>query len=273
MHRVNQMKRRIIFIALVVTVLGWVGWLMLNGLKEPVYHGKRLSEWLDGCPGMVDALDGNKNGDMTGQQELEDAIKAAGTNGIPVYLRLLRERDSAWKLKLAALLQKQHWIKFRFISAARRNLEGDLAFQLLGARAGGAASELVKIYRENVSVDSRGATVDALGDIYAPAQVAVPALILFLGDADAEIRKEAALFLGHYGEDARPAIPALIRILEGDGYEEARAYAAIALGRAGGDSAAARRTLARAASADPEANVRSWAAKSLREIEAEGVGN
>src|SRR5437868_8005971 len=53
---------------------------------EPVYKGKKLSEWV------VDFNDG-----VYFSSEATEAIRAIGTNGIPVYLRWLRHKPSRLK--------------------------------------------------------------------------------------------------------------------------------------------------------------------------------
>ena len=48
-------------------------------------------------------------------------LQQIGTNAIPTLLRMLRARDSSFKLKLISLAQKQHFIKFDFVPAGQRN--------------------------------------------------------------------------------------------------------------------------------------------------------
>src|SRR5207247_11000326 len=91
------------------------------------------------------------------RQEADDAVRHIGTNGIPLLLHLLRERDSKLKLRLIALAQKQHRIKIYFLPARERNVAASRAFIALGDTAKDAVPRLVKIYDENISFESQSA--------------------------------------------------------------------------------------------------------------------
>ncbi|EKP95834.1 tRNA epoxyqueuosine(34) reductase QueG [Thermaerobacter subterraneus] len=76
-------------------------------------------------------------------------------------------------------------------------------------------------------------------------------------------QRNAIVALGNRGPAARPAVPALARVLLGDPRPDLRALAAWALARIGGD--AAREALERARAQDPDAAVRQAAARALAE--------
>ncbi len=92
----------------------------------------------------------------------------------------------------------------------------------------------------------------------------VQALADALKDKDADVRKNAALSLGRYGDKAVPAVPALIEALK-DGAVDVRGAAAVALGRIGPPAKDAASGLADLLK-DKQADVRGAAALALLRI-------
>ena len=100
--------------------------------QEPEYGGRKLTSWLDQY----------ENG--KGHAQTEAALGAIGTNAIPALLRMLRAHDSAFKLKLIALAEKQHLIRFSFTSAEAWNERAFLGFAFLGSSASNAVPALAR---------------------------------------------------------------------------------------------------------------------------------
>jgi len=203
--------------------------------REPVYAGEPLSFWLKG----YDPIEGSE----PGRQKADEIMREAGTNAIPTLLRMLRERDSAWKLKLIALAQRQRVITIRHVEAWRRNLQAMSAIEALGSDGKAALPELMEIYETNPSASSqyriagifasigpaarpaiplllrsvtstndptRAGAVHALGRIHSEPEKVVPALIFCLHDPNQGIRSYATMALGEFGSEAKRAVPALI---------------------------------------------------------------
>ena len=146
------MKRRILLIVLFLAVAGGLGWLLVTlHPGEPVYQGRRLSDWLRGYAPMSMggyALVGTGGGPSISWEQADAAMGDAGTRAIPTLLRLLRARDSGVKTKLIELAQKQHFIPISHTPAASLNFEAAMGFRRLGTNAGGAVPALVKIYAQ-----------------------------------------------------------------------------------------------------------------------------
>jgi HEAT repeat protein len=224
----------------IVFVVGLI-WISTRQVpREPVYRSKPLTHWL-----RTYAPSSHSGRHSREWNEADDAVRHLGTNCIPVLLQMVRAKDSQLRLGLVALAQKQPLIKIHFVPAAERNVEASRAFIVLGDRARDAMPALLRIYTENISVDSQAAIEDvfawigpaakpaiplllqaatnanrkvrasalwALGEIHAEPQLCVPELIQALRDSDTWARLSAAHALGMFGTDAQPAIPSLTEL-------------------------------------------------------------
>ena len=231
-------KRKIIAMLLVPTVV-IVATIYFLPPREPVYAGEPLSYWLKG----YDPIEGSE----PGRQKADEIMREAGTNAIPTLLRMLRGHDSAWKLKLIALAQRQRVITIRHVDDYRRYDRAASGFAALGSEGKVALPELIEIYEMNLSpssqafilsiigsigpqarpaipllvrraastnADARIFCVIALGRIHAEPRVVVPALTGLLNDPDIAIRENAAWALGEYGSEAKEAVPVLIEAIK-----------------------------------------------------------
>ena len=142
---------------------------------EPVYQGKKLSEWVI----------------KERRQEVSEAIRQAGTNAIPVLLRMLSANDSPLKAKLMELAQKQHIIKIQYIPAVLWNAYGCWGFDLLGADGQSAVPALINIADENISPKCQIYAIQSLAYIGPSAKKAVPALLRWATNANEEVRYHA----------------------------------------------------------------------------------
>ncbi len=277
-------KKRGIILAAVLAVLGGLLWLLFfSGPPEPVYQGKRLSAWLEGYAGQIGTVR-----DVT-TEEADNAVRHIGTNAIPTLLRRLRARDSALTHLLHDLAMSQSFVRIRYFPAVNRHEQAVMAFKVLGAEARDAVPELTRIFEENISLDSRFSTAEALGAISPDAKVALPALVKVaadtnaadevarlvrlcvietlgqiqaepelvvpaltkaLNDPDSRFRKEAAAPLGRFGPVAKPAVPVLFKILEHQDWTTRHAAAA-AIKQIDPEAAALRKTELDAATAWP----------------------
>jgi len=231
--RLSHPWRFAIFAGLLTLLL--IVWVCLRqDSRRLVYHAKPLTVWLQ-------TYTSSARGSPE-WKEADEAVRYIGTNAIPELLHLLHAKDSALKLRLVALAQKQRLIKIHFVPAAQRNIQASRAFIVLGDTAKGAVPALVKMFDERLSTDSLSAIEDALtwigpaakpaipvllrtatnsnsrvranalwalGEVHAEPQLCVPALMQGLNDSDDWARLCAAHALGMFGTNAQPAIPAL----------------------------------------------------------------
>src|SRR5678815_678386 len=98
-------------------------------IPEPVYEGKKLSEWLDklGVPQWI------------GNRETYVALKAIGTNGIPFYVEWIRyEPGVLWRAKALSAAKSRDWLHVKWYPqdpSAHRAFGAYQALQALGEKA------------------------------------------------------------------------------------------------------------------------------------------
>ena len=188
-------------------------WYLLQP-NDPLYQGKPLSEWLSLYTRASHA-----------QKTSDQALRAAGSNGIPLLLKMLQAHDTPLERKWMRLLSSQRWVKFRFQPASDLILQAQIAFMELGPIASNAVPNLIEIYRADISDQSRGAAATALSYLGPAAQAALPTLIAdFAGPYPAK-RTDAVEAACRIGGNAELLVPALRRALK-DPELEVRAHAA-----------------------------------------------
>ncbi len=149
-------------------------------------------------------------------------------------------------------VQKQKLVHFNFKSANQRHVEAVAAYEVLGPLASAQVPSLIDLLSNGSSPEVRYNAASALGDIrpeaklagpalsratadpnphdyaaqfvlpgaevgYADPELTVPVLIAGLDDTDRTARENAAIALGRYGQQAKAAIPALVRTLPTNG--------------------------------------------------------
>jgi hypothetical protein len=100
-------KRRILFSALLVMLLGSFAWWLLLP-SEPFYQGKSLSAWLEDY---VSTNGWNPNA------ETDEAVRNMGTNAYPTLFQMLRAKDSPTKAKLIGLLDRQNLVSINIMAS------------------------------------------------------------------------------------------------------------------------------------------------------------
>lgn len=220
-----------------IAVAAWEG----LAPKEPVYQGKRLSQWIEcpGPPGIVGIY-------YTPERRLaREALDQAGDKAIPLLLHLLRAEDSP-ESRLMSYLQTKHVLKIKYMSPSDRNGCAMAGFYYLRERASNAVPGLITMLEDTRSVARQenaaralayigaGAksaipallktavstnssvccqSIIALGDVRPPAELAIPVLLKGL-DRDTTIQFPAASILSNYGPAAAPAVPGLMELLK-----------------------------------------------------------
>lgn len=169
--------------------------------REPVYQGKRLSEWVK--------IYANSTG--TDQKHAVLAIRQAGTNALPTLLRMLRSRDSWAKVKLMQLASKQSLIKFDFTSEHDRRYLAVFAIQELGPAAKPALPALIELLN---NADTTSYAKDALVPLSANFLEREEELLLAASftNENPEVRENVISLLGGRGGGAVAA--ALIQRLQ-----------------------------------------------------------
>ena len=198
-------------------------WLAFPGPgHEPVYQGRTLSQW-------AEDMETDRTG---GEAQFKTAVGAVGTNAIPVLLRFLRTYDSPLKVRLRDVARRLHVFHVRRASALTLNLAGAAGFSQLTNRAAAAVPELVRIYEQDISFDSKFGTVESLSFIGPDARLAVPALLRDTGSTDADVRQNAYSALAFIHDNPDALVPVFTKGL-GDTSGWIQYYSAIGLWKFG----------------------------------------
>ena len=243
-----QMKKRFIVILVALLVLAGVVGAVVYSLRDPAeftYKGKPLNEWIIALAPIY-GLAYRQHGDE--YKMAEEAILMLGTNAVPTLLKMLRAHDSGLNFKLELAGRKLGLIRKPFVRANEKISAAEVAFRLLGSHAGDYVPDLVKIYEENFSEDSRfavirilsvigpraaksgtpvivdattstnpearHAAIAALWHVGAGPEILAPAYTNMLNDPYWLTRRAVCDRLEEYGDYAKPAIPALLRALQ-----------------------------------------------------------
>ena len=179
------------------------------GKREPEYNGKRLSEWL--------ALQSDHPADTA------HAIRAIGTNGLPVLVSWAELQVPEWRYNLAIgygrfprPIHSDSLADF-FINrkATMRSFNCVFAFRVLGTNASAAIPELSRFVMDARNRDRRNA---ALALAYIGGRDALPPLLAALEDKTApDIRRAliagAIPHLNYRGPELTNAVPVMIACL------------------------------------------------------------
>ena len=155
-------------------------------LHDPRYEGKRLSVW-------VNDLSASTSDEQSPLQTAAymstwtNAVRAIGTNGLPLYLQWIAERNGSLRDYFAVN-----------------------AFQILGFRAEPAIPALAGMLKNDQIASPAAVCLGSIG----PA--AIPALIQAVETLTNHGQSQAIYTLADFGPIARPAIPALTQIAKRD---------------------------------------------------------
>jgi hypothetical protein len=215
---VNPMsKRRQIALFAVLGLTIAVAGLFALRPREPVYEGRRLTEWLQ-------ELDKTPFTKESRDQAIE-AVRHIGTNAIPFLEQLLRP-DPWWKQKFIELSRKSPKVRLRLTRAARRQRLAVRGIEALGPLAKPLIPMMIELLKEG-DVSSKVTAMVSLPQI---GSAAVTSLIEALTNANPEVRVAVVACLRSLGTNTPAAVHALVERIESDIHVDVRASAADALG-------------------------------------------
>jgi HEAT repeat protein len=223
--RTNTLATRLPFVLAVLAVLGARAWQIFRSREpDPIFEGHRLDYWLGRCP-------------YTESFTARAAVREAGTNAIPMLLRFMRAHNSAFKRKLIALAEKQNFMASPFVSDDDhwRVVNG---FEALGPDGRSAVPELLRIYQEDSSPDSRIFIIMALSNIGPTVPETIPLLISETANSNSHMRAQVILDLGRMGVQPELVVPVLLKSLS-DPDRGVKWYAVQSLGDFGPQAKAA----------------------------------
>jgi HEAT repeat protein len=170
--------------------------------REPEYQGKRLGEWLrdfdrgPGTPAFANA---------------EEAVRAMGTNCLPMLMSELRAQESPLVEKLLRLTAKQRWVRVSYTQHWTRWERAVSGFWALGQRAEPAIPALFHMLDpgDNDRMRSRNWAVGRALNAIGPA--AARAVSQLLADQNTLVRYWALDILADFrADDAKEAIPKIM---------------------------------------------------------------
>lgn len=200
--------RKRVWVALavcLVAVAGVICWQIAR-LRQPVYQGKTLLEWLwlhAGTPAFSDE-------DRAAHQAAVNAVRHIGTNGLPTLLAWAGMKDSPFKKKVLKLMGEEARSKLGVCTANDYRAAASYAFGMLQSMAKPAVPDLVKLLQDP-EPDVRSGAASCLGRIGPAAEEAVPALVKSLDDPEAQNNAFAALRC--MGAKSDVVLPVLISYL------------------------------------------------------------
>jgi peptidoglycan/xylan/chitin deacetylase (PgdA/CDA1 family) len=177
--------------------------------NDPVYQGKRLTEWLEDCVPYQEASDDDLSlAERAKRQRAIEAVRQIGAKALPQLIKMLRSRP-AWIYKVDDVLENYsrgriRLVSERYPSPSQLALDG---FEILGSRAEPAIPELTHLMREVATCQEAGMALVPIG------RAAVPALTQLLTNSVRYVQTEALLALGDIGRPAREVTPILERIV------------------------------------------------------------
>jgi hypothetical protein len=220
------MQRRKGTLFLLLAGLMAAGFVAREGWQspEPTYQGQPLSCWL----GQLVANDLPAR--RLEFQKAAAAIRQIGTNGIPIYLRMI-QRYSPLSDRLSDFVLRLSYGRLRFDSPIDQRQRAWQAFRVLGAQAEPAIPALKNLVFKYHIHKAEVARLSCSALAYIGSN-GVFALTPMLTNASPDIRALAAQGLGNSSKDGRDAIPALIKCLK-DANTMVRQMAVVALGSIG----------------------------------------
>jgi peptidoglycan/xylan/chitin deacetylase (PgdA/CDA1 family) len=252
---------------------------------DPVYEGKRLSEWLDRV---------YAHNDQTEVDEAAAAIRHIGTNAVPFLLQELQAEAPFW-VRTIQRIEGRLPFSIDLPSADTRIGRAITGFVILGATAAPAIPRLTEVMLHAPTQNATAAvealrlaggtnavpifirgltnlagwpqvwTAQALGSLTNYSAPAVPALLANLASSDATVRSSCASALGKIASQSELVVPALTKLLA-DPDRNVRRSAASALGEFKGSALPAVPAL-RVAASDPI--IRSSATVALLQVQCE----
>jgi Tfp pilus assembly protein PilV len=176
------MRKRvqIAFAVFAVALLGVIAWQVLRQ-REPVYQGKVLSSWLED----LDLESAHS------PEKATQAVRAIGTNGFPVLIKMLCTEDPLWKRGLIAFNARQSFIQLRISQADVVRYRAVQGYGALGAAAKDSVPALIQIMDLETSAEVRSEVAAALSAIGPQARAAIPVLMKAAADKNPALRRNA----------------------------------------------------------------------------------
>jgi hypothetical protein len=177
---------KVALLLLMVAALGAICWRLLTD-SEPSYQGRLLHVWL-------------ANFDLYGRKQpekAEEALRALGTNALPLLTRMIHAKDPHWKSVFMVLNERQSVIHLDLTEARVIRYRAVEGYRVLGAEAKPSVPFLILLMTSEPSADVRIDVATALGWIGPEAKEAIPILIQVANDPNPLLRRSALFALAN----------------------------------------------------------------------------
>jgi hypothetical protein len=192
-------RRRILLVIVVAAVAAGLVLLWPRGPKEPVFQGKRLSQWLE--------KDFIHTGDMHSYEKAKQAIHAAGTNALPFFLYQFTVSESRLGAKFRRWLSSFSKGHLQIDPLRDRLTIASYGMRLMGSNAVPALPTLASYFddprRANYAFFAMGECGDA----------ALPYALKAVSSTNSELAGRGATALADIARNNGSAIPPLIALL------------------------------------------------------------
>jgi hypothetical protein len=204
-HGIVNKRLRLVFATLLLTGLTVAGWFTFHS-REPVYHGKKLSAWLEDWSFRPEDNDEEAYGARVAKAT--EAVRQIGTNALSHLLVLIRDRPTPSPLhdKINELLEKQSYVRLRLPEQKDLSWQACEAFSVLGDGAKPAIPDLEKLLMSEHTAQPASYCLRVVG------ADAVPALLRGLANTNPEVQGVSLQTLGEIGPTAHAAIPPVLQI-------------------------------------------------------------
>lgn len=178
--------------------------------SEPSYNGRTLSRWLQQYTEYQEYHYPAAQAAAPYILEAQEAIRATGTNAIPVALRWISYEPSLFTLTLIHFMQNFAPV-IGTVSMTKRErfvFQAEMVFDILGSDARPAIPELTRL-----AIESRNETrvFRCARALVAIGPEGVSGLITIISAPNCKARYAAAAVTSGLGSNAAPAIPILLR--------------------------------------------------------------
>jgi len=242
-------RRRILLLLALAAVAAAIALFWPRGPKEPVYHGKRLSEWIKQKSSFVEAM---TNADV------DNAISSIGTNALPWLISEFTRPRSKWRTTLNRWASALSVVDFQLQADEERVQIAMLGLCFLGPDAAPALPTVARYLDDPDRGPMAMAVIAQLGDR------ASPWLLIATASTNWHVAREAMNVLFRKAHESEPALRALVA-LHRHTNSDIRMMTAVMLRRFDKQPDLTVPALV-AALADPEPEVQSLASFSLSEM-------
>lgn len=179
----------LVFLCTALLLVFWL-WQSTNPHQspDPIYRGKKLSEWLIAYASSVDSHSPEIAVRAT---EAREAILQIGTNGLTLLIEMISSEDTAFGRWLAQQVPGRLALAVRFGDAADRRGIANYGFSVLGEHAAPAIPRLKKLLT-NPNSGVRAAALETLVCcVGASSQETMPEILRLMNDPDRTVQRAA----------------------------------------------------------------------------------